>query len=676
MDDNYFYGAERDIPIDISHDPKEGTQFARFYLDRANQNSNIYFVEQQEEIAASRARAQHEEKKREPQASPLGMMWRLAWLFAGAGAIALALFIVPHVIPVGQQAHQADYTDAYAYVLAAQRSVFALDIGDALKGFHSARARITPKSDQTSGMASVIGAMRSFIAQNMTPASTLDAVLADVVDRSAASAAPLADLSFASFFRADKGEAAGDIIERAFSETKNAEAAIENAERALIIAEENGESTALRAELGPKLSLMKANLERYAADLTLASWALGVEYPRRFLIIAQDSATARATGGVIRSLGVVTAQKGAITDILFDEVYNIDGQLQTNVIPPEPIQKVATAWAIHDANWFFDFPLSARKIAYFYEKAGGKRIDGVIAINDRMLKNILSVTGPITGKDTARVNAESGTIAGDPAALSALTNVLRALDGEKAAEAMHVIIRGLQEKNAMVWVSDRDYGEAVRKKGWDGAIVEHNNADYLAVVASDIQGVGNEEIQGNILKETMIHENGEMTHTVVVEFPRAKNMPDEKLRYLRVYVPRGSELLEASQGSIQRIVPQIDYAQERFIADEDLAVSVRTLERDEEKGVDVYEESGMTVFALWMPFDEKGARAVFQYATPPHLSATTSLSSVFQKQSGLDMTLHFSVIAPEGKTVSSQNGFNGEFHDTLTRDTPFVMTIQ
>lgn len=676
IDDRYLYSAERDVPIDFSHNPEEGTQFARFYLDRANQNSSIYFVERQEQDL-SRAPAQHIEKRMKPEASPLSMLWRLAWLCSAGAAIALAIFVIPRVMPVGQQAQHADYADVYAHVISAQKSVFALAIGDAIVDLDVARAGVFPEEiAPASGAASIIGAARAFITKNVAPASTLDAVLTDVVTRSVASAEPLGDLSFASFFRSDDGAAAGDIIERAFTETKNAEAAIENATQALLVAEENGDAGALRAALGPQLSVMKANLERYAENLTFASWALGVEYPRRFLIVAQDPSLARATGGVVRSLGLVTVQKGAITDISFDEVYSIDGQLQTNVIPPEPIQKVATAWAIHDANWFLDFPVSAQKIAYFYEQAGGKRLDGVIAINDHMLKNMLAVTGPVAGKDDVLVNAESGNIAGDPAAVSAIFTVLGTLREEKATDAMRVITDGLAEKDILVWVSDRDHEEMVRAKGWSGAIEGRDDADYLAIVASDIEGKGDAGTTGEILKETTVDEHGVITNTVVVEFAGQADANDKKLRYLRVYVPLGSELLEVSESMAQKIVPQIDYAKEHFIADGDLAVSVNTREHSEEYGIDIFQESGKTVFGMWMPMHEKNTRVVLRYTAPFLMSGAGAFTAIFQKQPGMDMGLHFSVIAPEGQTISSPDDFDGEFHGSLAADTLFTMTIQ
>lgn len=671
-----FFEGERDIPINLSSGHEEGTQFARFYLERANQNSNIYFVEHQEESDV-RPHAPHTEKKIKPRVSPMSVIWRFAWLCAGGAAIALALFVIPDVVPAGRYArNDTDHAAAYTKVLVAQQAALKGEISESIAAFRSAREQSVSRQSAPSGVAAVIGAARDFLWRTTTPASTLDAVLADVVDRSAASVAPLADLSFTSLFYTKNGASAGDIVERAFGEAKNAEAAIENAQDALIVAEEYGDAEALRATLGPQLSLMKANLERYAADLALASWALGVEYPRRFLFVAQDPSIARATGGVIRSLGVVTMEKGAITDVRFDEVYSIDGQLQTNVIPPMPIQKTATAWSIHDANWFFDFPLSARKIAYFYEQAGGKRIDGVVAVNDHVLKKILSITGPVSGKNDEPVNAQSGTVAGDPAALAAIAHVLGTLSGEKASNARAVIMDGLKTKDVLVWASDRDREEAIRAKGWSGAMAAPAGADYFAIAASDIDGTGDAGITGEILKETTVGDHGEVINTVVVEFAGTESVAREKLRYLRVYVPLGSELLEASSGAVEHIIPQIDYAKERFVTDADVAASERTLRRDEASNTDVFEESGRTVFGMWMPVGNKGARAVFRYTIPVVPSDIGAVSSVFQRQPGLNMGLHFSVIVPDGKTLLFSDGLTGEFHGPLESDTSFSMIIQ
>ncbi|HCX28112.1 MAG TPA: hypothetical protein DHI91_03160, partial [Candidatus Portnoybacteria bacterium] len=48
-----------------------------------------------------------------------------------------------------------------------------------------------------------------------------------------------------------------------------------------------------------------------------------------------------------------------------------------------------------DANWFADFPSSAKKIMSFYEKAGGSTADGVISLTPTIIERLLSMTGPI-----------------------------------------------------------------------------------------------------------------------------------------------------------------------------------------------------------------------------------------------------------------------------------------
>ena len=56
---------------------------------------------------------------------------------------------------------------------------------------------------------------------------------------------------------------------------------------------------------------------------------------------------------------------------------------------------MSAVWTMHDANWFPNFPTSAEKVSWFYEKTGGRTVDGVIAITPELLRDLLAITGPI-----------------------------------------------------------------------------------------------------------------------------------------------------------------------------------------------------------------------------------------------------------------------------------------
>jgi len=81
--------------------------------------------------------------------------------------------------------------------------------------------------------------------------------------------------------------------------------------------------------------------------------------------------------------------------LFIDNVFNLDGQLYEKVVPPRPIQKISTAWSLHDSNWFADWPTSAQKIIWFYERAGGATADGVISLTPSIVERLLALTGPI-----------------------------------------------------------------------------------------------------------------------------------------------------------------------------------------------------------------------------------------------------------------------------------------
>jgi len=92
---------------------------------------------------------------------------------------------------------------------------------------------------------------------------------------------------------------------------------------------------------------------------------------------------------------LLTIDQGAIKSLFVDGIFNVDGQLHEKIIPPRPIQKISTAWSMHDANWFADFPTSAQKIQWFYEKTGGPTTDGIISLTPTLIERLLGLTGPI-----------------------------------------------------------------------------------------------------------------------------------------------------------------------------------------------------------------------------------------------------------------------------------------
>ncbi|MFZ2970607.1 MAG: DUF4012 domain-containing protein, partial [Minisyncoccia bacterium] len=148
--------------------------------------------------------------------------------------------------------------------------------------------------------------------------------------------------------------------------------------------------------LKDQIPLIASSLENIDQDMPNILKILGSSgKPQKYLLLFQNNSEIRATGGFVGSFGILDVENGKITNMFIDGIFNPDGQLKEKIVPPMPIQKISANWSMHDANWFADFPTSAKKTALFYEKTGGATVDGVIAITSDVIKNLLDITGPI-----------------------------------------------------------------------------------------------------------------------------------------------------------------------------------------------------------------------------------------------------------------------------------------
>ena len=56
---------------------------------------------------------------------------------------------------------------------------------------------------------------------------------------------------------------------------------------------------------------------------------------------------------------------------------------------------IAPQWYFWDANWWADWPTSANKLMWFYEKSNGPTVDGVVSFTPTVMEELLKIIGPI-----------------------------------------------------------------------------------------------------------------------------------------------------------------------------------------------------------------------------------------------------------------------------------------
>jgi len=143
-------------------------------------------------------------------------------------------------------------------------------------------------------------------------------------------------------------------------------------------------------------------LEAYVDASDRLPSILGWDGPRRYLVLTQDPAEIRPTGGFTGSYGIVAIDHGRITERNFKDVAPLDFPWDyPRIEPPRALADYLLGpkqpWQFADANWSPDYPTSARDALRLYaNQTGDARFDGVIAITTYTIDKLLEITGPVT----------------------------------------------------------------------------------------------------------------------------------------------------------------------------------------------------------------------------------------------------------------------------------------
>lgn len=156
------------------------------------------------------------------------------------------------------------------------------------------------------------------------------------------------------------------------------------------------------AEAVETLGQADAALSAASAAAMILPPMLGSDEPRNYLILIQNSAEVRATGGIPGALAVISADDGEIELIDQGSAGDIDAFRPPLDVDPEQelIYTDRLGTQIQNVNLTPDFPTAAQTARTMWERRNeGASIDGVIALDPVTLANILQATGPIVLDD-------------------------------------------------------------------------------------------------------------------------------------------------------------------------------------------------------------------------------------------------------------------------------------
>ena len=282
-------------------------------------------------------------------------------------------------------------------------------------------------------------------------------------------------------------------------------------------------STGLLPQISRGLAAFNSKVDIRSVEASLAELRrnepglrafLGTAGSQTYLVLQQDPAELRGSGGFIGTVGFLSFDRGKMAPFNPQPVEQIDyknGQsvlggpgTANHVDPPYPLAHVfhLQSWALRDANWSPDFPTAAKEAEFLLARETGRKVDGVIAIDPYLVQKLLAVTGPITVPETgdvvdqnnfyaltlSRVEVASATRKDfvSQAAREILAELI-AVPPAKYLSLLNAVRAGCDQRSVQAYFHDPDL-EALTNRNQCGGQVQSPPGDALMIVEANVGG--------------------------------------------------------------------------------------------------------------------------------------------------------------------------------------------
>jgi hypothetical protein len=293
-------------------------------------------------------------------------------------------------------------------------------------------------------------------------------------------------------------------------------------------------------------------LERYLLSST-----------RRILVVSQDGAELRPTGGFAGSYGIVEVGPQGVRLDSYKDVYVLPDP--PGIVAPEPGMRFTKDLTFRDANWWLDYPTSARTMLKLWEDAGQPKVDAIVVVDTVAMGYLLEVLGPVKVPSYSETFTRQNLlmrilyytqVTGQGRkdrkdVLGALaTEIEKRLLGASPDELMKIgsaLAKAADEKHVQLYFVDPRAQAAVTALGWSGRMAP------APVGTTDLLAVSNAMIYGskvNIgVRKTMDYRvalapDGSAETTLVLGYANAGTpvIPErqEFRDWVRVYRPPGT----------------------------------------------------------------------------------------------------------------------------------------
>lgn len=374
---------------------------------------------------------------------------------------------------------------------------------------------------------------------------------------------------------------------------------------------------------------------------------LGNKDPKTYMVLFQNDAELRATGGFITGYALFKVDKGKMQVIKADDIYKLDAAKTKTFPAPPPILKYhinVNTLELRDSNLSPDYVVSMQKFENMLKDSVPDLppFDGIVAVDTHVLVDAIKILGDFniagrqfsaqndprcdcpkaiyeledySAKPLATFNTERKDIIG-VLLYQIMQRALGVSPSKYWGQLMEMFLTEAQQKHVLFYFHNQEAQKGIEALNFAGRIVAFDG-DYLHISNVNFAGAkSNLFVKFSVKQEITVSDNGSVAETVTINYknpspPSNCNLEAGQLclngilrNWLRFYVPSGSKLTS-------------------FVGSE--------------KTTSTYDELSKTVFEGFMTVKPEGAaQVVVKYNLPFKVKKGDLYKLLIQKQPGTD----------------------------------------
>lgn len=331
--------------------------------------------------------------------------------------------------------------------------------------------------------------------------------------------------------------------------------------------------------------------------LTVLPDIAGLNSAKKYLVLFQNDAELRPTGGFVTAYAVLKVEKGKVSPEKSSDIYDLDSKFTKRLTPPEIVKKLlkVNTWHLRDMNLSPDFKVSMDQfVSYYNELPGETKVDGVIAVDTKLLTDLVRALGPIEVPGFGTFTADNDPRCDCPQVFYALeeiadrptytirtdrkailgplmqTILVKAYGAPKQTwpSLFSSIWTNLNEKHVLMYFFNEDFQNAAEMVGVAGRIKAYD-ADYLHINDANFGGAKSNMFVTQTIEQEVTKTDAGLSKTIVITYKNPRkgdncNLEAGKLclngkmpNWTRIYLPKEavvSEVLGFDNDSVKESV--------------------------------------------------------------------------------------------------------------------------